>query len=592
MTAAIDTFGGKFTATFVVEKKRITLLVVVVICYYIVNRFINKLREWKRRYLLIEALPSPNPKNLWLYHLSDILACPNVKKDKNNPSRKPVKNLWPLFESWCKEMCCKKGHGGFQINVMSPSRLSFASAGAFFAIDYELVKAIVNHPDLKAKGASYDYSKPLIDHSVLIATGHDWKRMRKLTAKAFSHTVMKNTHDTSIRILHDKVFPYFHKKQRNINKPYVDVVDLVGRFTLDVLGSVSFSHDYGGINELISSDCYDSSSETHQCKSDNKNEKLVHQLFSEITEDIQRCNRYRGLYTPKRMNKNVSDLNNVIDTVIDKKIQQQKCNTNDNNSNCNRDLMDYLLERNPKDGTPILTREEIVGNTKVFAFAGHDTTGTTISAMFFELGCSPDVVKKLREEIDPYFDDENGSGCGPTYNDLRGNCDYLNKVVREILRLHPAGLFSRTSATKDVVIKTSKFKYVLPKKTQIIISPCLSQRYSCNINNKSTDDNAKEEEKKEEKQRCEKPYDVFDPDRTIDYDNDVFFPFAIGARNCVGREMAMAEIRVLLAQVVHNYDLVLEPEAIKEGMETYVVLTLRVTNYGMKFVKRKRKEDK
>jgi len=102
----------------------------------------------------------------------------------------------------------------------------------------------------------------------------------------------------------------------------------------------------------------------------------------------------------------------------------------------------------------------------------------------------------------------------------------------------------------------------------------------------------KKRKKKEEKQRCEKPYDVFDPDRTIDYDNDVFFPFAIGARNCVGREMAMAEIRVLLAQVVHNYDLVLEPEAIKEGMETYVVLTLRVTNYGMKFVKRKRKEDK
>jgi len=581
--------------------------VMAAVCYYIVHKVINKLREWKCRYLLTEALPSPDTtnKNLWLSHLSDIIACRNVKGDKNDLTKKQ-QNVWPLIESWCKEMCYKKGHGGFQINILSPSRLPFASKTIFWAIDYELVKNVVNHPDLQTKGSTYDNSKSLIDHSVLIATGHDWKRMRNLTAKAFSNTVMKITHNASIRILHNKVFPYFDHKQSNTDKPYVDIVELLGRFTLDVLGIASFSYEFGGVDELVSPEtkkcrCDSNHKEqqqqqescSHRCACENK--KPVHQIFSEITKDITILDRYRGLYKPKRMGKNVRDLNSVINTVVDTKMQQQQRNINNNKSNNNSDLLDYLLERNPNDGTPILTREEIIGNTKVFSFAGQESTTTTLSALFYELGRSPEIVERLRKEIDPYFDDQNGSGCGPSYNDLRGNCNYVNKVMREILRLHPPALFSRVSATKEVLLKTSKFQYVLPKNTEIFLSPWLSQRYYYNNNNNnknSADNNSKEGEKEGKRRRCEQPYDVFDPDRSIDYKNDPFFPFAIGARNCVGREMAMAEIRVVLAQVVYNYDLIIEPEDKIKGIEIYVVLTLRVGNYGMKFVKRKNKEEK
>jgi len=596
-TAAIGSTEGSLAPIIVGNTKRLAVLVVVAICYYIVYKFIDKLREWKRHYLLVEALPSPDTANSWLSHLSAIIACPNVKENKNHLN-KNQKNVWPLIESWCKEMCYQKGHGGFLINILSPSRLPFASKCFFWAIDYELIKEVVNHPDLQTKGSTYDNSKSLIDHSVLIATGHDWKRMRKLTAKAFSNTVMKITHDASIRILHDKVFPYFDQKQSNTDNPYVDLVKLIGRFTLDVLGIVSFSYEFGGVDELVSSEttkfCCDSNYNEHQQQQEQQHEskKTAHQIMIEITRDIIITNRFRGLYTPKRMDKNVRDLNNVINTVVDTKMQQQQCNINNNKSNNNIDLLDHLLET--QNGAPILTREEIVGNTKLFSFAGHDTTTTTLSAMFYELGRSPDIVERLREEIDPYFDDEHGSGCGPSYNDLRGNCTYVNKVVREILRLHPPALFSRKSATKEVVLKTSKFQYVLPKNTEVFMGPWISQRYydssssSKNINNNNT----KEEEAAAEKLQRKQPYDVFDPDRTIDDENYPFFPFAVGARNCVGREMAMAEIRVVLAQVVYHYDLILKPEDRIEGLEIYVVLTLKVGNYGMKFVKRKKIEEK
>jgi hypothetical protein len=120
------------------------------------------------------------------------------------------------------------------------------------------------------------------------------------------------------------------------------------------------------------------------------------------------------------------------------------------------------------------------------------------------------------------------------------------------------------------------------------MGPWLSQRY---YNRNISNSNAKEGKEEGEKLQCEQPYDVFDPDRTIDDENYPFYPFAIGARNCVGREMAMAEIRVVLAQVVHHSDLILRPEDKIEGIEIYVILTLKVGNYGMKLVKRKNKEE-
>ena len=123
--------------------------------------------------------------------------------------------------------------------------------------------------------------------------------------------------------------------------------------------------------------------------------------FFEITQDITILDRYRGLYKPKRMGKNVSDLNNVINTGVDTKMQQKQRNINNTKININSNLLDYLLERSLNNRTPILTREGIIGNTKAFSFAGQESTSTTLSPMFYKLSRSPDIVEKLRQEIDP-----------------------------------------------------------------------------------------------------------------------------------------------------------------------------------------------
>jgi cytochrome P450 len=56
----------------------------------------------------------------------------------------------------------------------------------------------------------------------------------------------------------------------------------------------------------------------------------------------------------------------------------------------------------------------------------------------------------------------------------------------------------------------------------------------------------------------ENPYE-FIPERwTQILDDDsrsIFQPFAIGGRNCIGQNLAWAEMRLVLARVVYNFDL-------------------------------------
>lgn len=50
-------------------------------------------------------------------------------------------------------------------------------------------------------------------------------------------------------------------------------------------------------------------------------------------------------------------------------------------------------------------------------------------------------------------------------------------------------------------------------------------------------------------------------DRDAQFDNDdreVLQPFSVGPRNCIGRNLAYAEMRLILAKVLYHFDLELD----------------------------------
>lgn len=99
-------------------------------------------------------------------------------------------------------------------------------------------------------------------------------------------------------------------------------------------------------------------------------------------------------------------------------------------------LLDVLLQ-STVEGKP-LTNADIQEEVDTFTFAGHDTTTNAICFTLYEISKSPEVQKKLNEEIQKVIGD--GDVTFKIINEMK----YLDIVIKESLRLYPpAPIISR-----------------------------------------------------------------------------------------------------------------------------------------------------
>ncbi len=166
-------------------------------------------------------------------------------------------------------------------------------------------------------------------------------------------------------------------------------------------------------------------------------------------------------------------------------------------------------------------------------FAGHETSATSLSWIHYLLSQHSDVREKLQLEVARVL----GNRLDPTPADL-DQLDYTEQVINESLRLYsPIHSISRVALEDDEI-----GGYRIPKGAMIYISLYATQRLPNIWTNP----------------------DVFDPDRftpeaTSQLPRFAFIPFAAGHRNCIGVTMAMAELKVVIAQIAQRFVLDLAP---------------------------------
>ncbi len=96
------------------------------------------------------------------------------------------------------------------------------------------------------------------------------------------------------------------------------------------------------------------------------------------------------------------------------------------------DILSLLLDAHDGDGVS-LTDRQVRDQVMTLLFAGHDTTTSTVSFMFYELARNPDVVARLVAEQDASLD-----GARPTAAQLMsGELGELEMVLEETLRMYP-----------------------------------------------------------------------------------------------------------------------------------------------------------
>ncbi|KAH7348070.1 cytochrome P450 46A1 [Pyrenochaeta sp. MPI-SDFR-AT-0127] len=202
------------------------------------------------------------------------------------------------------------------------------------------------------------------------------------------------------------------------------------------------------------------------------------------------------------------------------------------------DIWDLVLESEDKGNA--LTRKEMNSNAGVFMFAGTETTATLLSGLTYLLlsNLESGAMRKLNEEVRGAF-----ASSEDISMETIQTLPYLNACLKEGLRLYPpvpSGMMHRTIGQGSTICG-----YYVPPEVSVAAHHKVIYSSPVMFNNPLS----------------------FTPERWLGderFASDVrsaFQPFSVGPRDCVGKNMAYHEMRLILAKVVFNFDLELRPES-------------------------------
>ena len=174
--------------------------------------------------------------------------------------------------------------------------------------------------------------------------------------------------------------------------------------------------------------------------------------------------------------------------------------------------------------------EGIQEEVDTFMFEGHDTTTTALYFTTYAIGRHPDVQEKLHKEIDEIFGNSNRQVTNDDLNALK----YLDCVIKESLRLYPPVPFISREITEDTKIGV----HFIPKDSIADVLIYVLNR----------------DEKEFPEPSLFKP-ERFLPENSLGRHAYSNVPFSAGRRNCIGQKFAMMEMKVMLANILRNFEL-------------------------------------
>ncbi|KAL3457963.1 cytochrome P450 [Aspergillus heterothallicus] len=205
----------------------------------------------------------------------------------------------------------------------------------------------------------------------------------------------------------------------------------------------------------------------------------------------------------------------------------------------NQDITHFLIEnylsqshRSEAERRAELTRLHF--DSKLIVVAGSDTTSSTITFLFYHIAREPVLLERLRDEIRTL------TGDGQINHQKIQSAQLLNACIYETLRLHPAvpaGVPRKTPPEGVFVGET----YV-PGDTVMMVNIYAMGRDEDNF----------------------VAADTFMPERfttrpELVKHKDAWIPFSTGPAGCIGKNLALMEMRLMTAHLVSAFDISFAP---------------------------------
>ena len=187
------------------------------------------------------------------------------------------------------------------------------------------------------------------------------------------------------------------------------------------------------------------------------------------------------------------------------------------------------------------------GNLLIFAFAGHDTTGHTLTWLLYELCKHPHYKRELIQEIETYWLHHEK----PTYETMN-ELPFMTQCIMETLRLWPAlanGTY-RELEHDEIITGIDGTPVMIPKGTYCQIMNWMRHR---NEELWGSDSNIFNPHREFEDSEIWS-YEGFG---TYNVSSDRFSPFTYGPRNCIGKNFSHMEMRLILLSIFKEFDFTL-----------------------------------
>ncbi|MEV4125820.1 cytochrome P450 [Nocardia sp. NPDC049707] len=335
----------------------------------------------------------------------------------------------------------------------------------------------------------------------------NWRKAHEILAPSFTAAAMRGYHAT-MQACANELVEYWAGRVGQ----WVDVPSDTNKVALEVIGRAGFGYEFGSFTRTDE-----------------------HPLVAAMLRILTYVNRSayshplveRTVFRQQRA-QHLADLrfvNAEVDAVI---AQRQR-----DGAGGHGDLLDRMLTVADQETGERLDAKNIRRQILTFLAAGHETSAGVLAFALHYLSCSPEIAEQARREIAEVW-----TGDELSYEQV-GKLRLVRRIVDESLRLWPTAPGYFRKAKNDTMLAG---RYPFEKGEWVFVVLLQLHRHRSWGGDPEAFDP-----------------DRFLPERVKARHPELYRPFGVGMRGCIGRQFAYHELQLVLATILRNFDLTPDP---------------------------------
>ncbi|XP_064214411.1 probable cytochrome P450 6a14 [Tribolium castaneum] len=382
--------------------------------------------------------------------------------------------------------------------------LYFLARPVYMVVDLEYVKNILTKDfhHFVDRGFYFNEKDDPISAHVFAVGGQKWRNLRTKLTPTFTSGKMKMMFQTLLEC-EANLLKRFEKE----HKSAIDIKDILGCFTTDIIGSCGFGLDFNTFEDENS-----------------PFRKYGKKVFaSNLTRRLQIFffTHFPSMARALKVRHFSKDVADFFTKVVKDTVEFRE-----RNNYKRKDFMQLLIDlKNCNSG---LTLNEITAQSLIFFLAGFETSSTTMTFALYELAKNEKIQERVRDEIFSILGEEK-----ITYEALQ-KMKYLALVINETLRKYPPLSFLTRECVQDYKIPDQDV--IIEKGTKVVISILGMHR----------------------DQEFYPDPETFDPGRfsegnVVSRHQYAYIPFGEGPRICMGLRFGMMQTKVGLVSLLRKF---------------------------------------